>query len=147
MMKFDHLNLPVSDLDRSRAWWTATLGLKVEFEVPATRTVSLQDGEGFAIFLQEKPGAVSNGAALWFQVDDVDKTFADWTGRPSGATVPSSRTPTATSCGCGTSAQCGRNEPETVTAASFAVRIKRACVTVLFVTCRDASRFASQRSP
>ncbi|MBL6653661.1 MAG: VOC family protein [Reyranella sp.] len=81
MMKFDHLNLPVSNLERSRAWWTDTLGLKVEFEVPDTRTVSLQDCEGFAIFLQEKPGAVSNGAALWFQVDDVDKTFAEWSAR------------------------------------------------------------------
>jgi catechol 2,3-dioxygenase-like lactoylglutathione lyase family enzyme len=50
-MKFDHLNLPVSDLDRSRDWYVSTLGLKVEFEVPDRRTVALQDGEGFAIFL------------------------------------------------------------------------------------------------
>ena len=56
-MKFDHLNLPVSNLDRSRDWYVSTLGLKVEFEIAASRTVSLQDGEGFAIFLQEKPGA------------------------------------------------------------------------------------------
>ena len=81
MMKFDHLNLPVSNLERSRDWWTRTLELKIEFEVPATRTVALQDGEGFAIFLQEKPGVASNGAALWFQVDDVDRTVADWTAR------------------------------------------------------------------
>ena len=81
MMKFDHLNLPVSDLDLAREWWTARLGLKVEFEVPNTRTVALQDGEGFAIFLQERPGVAANGAALWFQVDDVDKTYAEWTAR------------------------------------------------------------------
>ncbi|WP_414709754.1 VOC family protein [Reyranella sp.] len=31
MLKFDHLNRPVSDLDRSRSWYVATLGLKVEF--------------------------------------------------------------------------------------------------------------------
>ena len=49
--------------------------------MPASRTVALQDGEGFAIFLQEKPGATSNGAALWFQVDDVDAIFAEWTAR------------------------------------------------------------------
>jgi catechol 2,3-dioxygenase-like lactoylglutathione lyase family enzyme len=77
MMKFDHLNLPVSNLERSRDWWTSTLGLKVEFEVPDTKTVSLNDSEGFAIFLQEKPGAVA-GVALWFQVDDVDATHAAW---------------------------------------------------------------------
>ena len=46
MMKFDHLNLPVSNLDRSRDWYISTLGLKVEFEVAASRTVALQDGEG-----------------------------------------------------------------------------------------------------
>ena len=49
MMKFDHLNLPVSDLDRSRDWYVSTLGLKVEFEIAASRTVSLQDGEGLSL--------------------------------------------------------------------------------------------------
>jgi catechol 2,3-dioxygenase-like lactoylglutathione lyase family enzyme len=81
MMKFDHLNLPVSNLDRSRDWYIATLGLKVEFEIAASRTVALQDGEGFAIFLQERAGVAPNGIALWFQVDDVDAIFAEWTAR------------------------------------------------------------------
>ena len=78
MMKFDHLSLPVSDLDRSRAWYLATLGLKVEFEVPDRRTVALNDGEGFAIFLHERGSVAPNGTALWFQVDDVDATHAAW---------------------------------------------------------------------
>jgi catechol 2,3-dioxygenase-like lactoylglutathione lyase family enzyme len=83
MMKLDHLNLPVSDLSRSRAWYIDTLGLKVEFEVPDRRTVALQDGEGFSIFLSESTQAASasNGLALWFQVDNVDATFEDWTAR------------------------------------------------------------------
>ena len=81
MMKFDHLNLPVSNLERSRDWYVGALGLKVEFEVPNTRTVALNDGEGFAIFLQEKPGVSSNGVALWFQVDDVDASYAQWSAR------------------------------------------------------------------
>jgi catechol 2,3-dioxygenase-like lactoylglutathione lyase family enzyme len=81
MMKFDHLSLPVSDLDRARDWYISTLGLKVEFEIADRRTVALQDGEGFAIFLQEKAGATANGVALWFQIDDVDKTFAEWSAR------------------------------------------------------------------
>ena len=81
MMKFDHLNLPVSDLGRSRAWWVESLGLKVEFEVPNTRAVALNDGEGFAIFLQERPNVVPNGIALWFQVDDVDATHGTWSAR------------------------------------------------------------------
>ena len=81
MMKFDHLALPVSNLGRSREWYIATLGLKVEFEIPARSAVALQDGEGFAIFLQEKPDVVPNGIALWFQVDDVDATHAAWSAR------------------------------------------------------------------
>jgi catechol 2,3-dioxygenase-like lactoylglutathione lyase family enzyme len=80
-MKLDHLNLPVSNLERSRDWLVQTLGLKVEFEVPNTRTVALNDGEGFAIFLQEEPGVLPNGVALWFQVDDVDATHAAWSAR------------------------------------------------------------------
>ena len=80
MMKLDHLNLPVSNLERSREWWVSTLGLKVEFEVADTRTVALNDSEGFAIFLQEKPEAVAS-VALWFQVDEVDATHAAWSAR------------------------------------------------------------------
>lgn len=49
-MKLDHLNLPVSNLERSRDWWVSTLGLNVEFEVPNTRLMSLSSrcasGEG-----------------------------------------------------------------------------------------------------
>jgi catechol 2,3-dioxygenase-like lactoylglutathione lyase family enzyme len=81
MMKFDHLNLPVRDLAKSRDWYVSALGLQVEFEVPDRRTVALQDGEGFAIFLQERRDAAPKGVALWFQVDDVDATFKAWSGR------------------------------------------------------------------
>ena len=81
MMKLDHLGLPVSDCARSRDWYVATLGLKVEFEVPERRTVALQDSDGFALFLQEAPAVHPNGCAMWFQVDDVDATFAAWSVR------------------------------------------------------------------
>ncbi len=82
MMKFDHLSIPITNLDRSRAWYVATLGLKVEFEVPERRSVALQDSDGFAIFLQEVPSDVDpKGCALWFQVTDVDETYADWSAR------------------------------------------------------------------
>ena len=82
MVKFDHLRIPVSDLARSRDWYIRTLGLTVEFEVPDRQTVALQDTDGFTIFLQEVGSAVApNQAALWFQVADVDATFADWSAR------------------------------------------------------------------
>ncbi|MFI4999446.1 MAG: VOC family protein, partial [Reyranellales bacterium] len=81
MMKFDHLNIPVSSVERSRDWYIATLGLKVEFEVPERRTVALQDSDGFALFLAQSANAAPNGCALWFQVEDVDATFAEWSAR------------------------------------------------------------------
>jgi predicted enzyme related to lactoylglutathione lyase len=81
MMKFDHLNIPVGSLERSRDWYQATLELKIEFEIAATRTVALNDSAGFGLFLQERANVVPNGVALWFQVDDVDATHAAWTAR------------------------------------------------------------------
>jgi catechol 2,3-dioxygenase-like lactoylglutathione lyase family enzyme len=82
LLKFDHLRIPVSNLAQSRAWYVDKLGLKVEFEVPDQRSVALNDSEGFAIFLQEQPAPiVPNGCALWFQVADVDATYADWSRR------------------------------------------------------------------
>ena len=44
MMKFDHLNLPVSNLERSRDWYVGTLGLAVEFDVRRNRTNTLSLG-------------------------------------------------------------------------------------------------------
>lgn len=82
MMRFDHLRLPVSDLTRSRRWYVEALGVKVEFEIPERRTVALEDGDGFTIFLQEVDSAVlPNGSELWFQVDDVEASFAEWSAR------------------------------------------------------------------
>jgi len=82
MMKLDHLRVPVSDLARSRAWYVTALGLKIEFEVPDRQTVALQDNDNFAIFLQQVSSAIQpNGCALWFQVGDVDTTFAEWSAR------------------------------------------------------------------
>ena len=82
MIKFDHLRIPVTDLARSRTWYINTLGLTVEFEVPDRQTLALQDSGDFTIFLQEVPSAVhANGCALWFQVADVDATFAESSAR------------------------------------------------------------------
>jgi catechol 2,3-dioxygenase-like lactoylglutathione lyase family enzyme len=82
MIKFDHLRIPVTGLARSRDWYIHTLGLRVEFEMPEKQSVALQDSDGFTIFLQEVHSAVvPNQCALWFQVADVDATFADWSAR------------------------------------------------------------------
>ena len=93
MMKFDHLSLPVSDCARSREWFIETLGLKVEFEVPERQTVALQDSDDFATFLQQvPPPIITDGCALWFQVDDVDTTFAAWAARGVSFSHPPRKT-------------------------------------------------------
>ena len=40
------LTIFVRNADHSRDWYTSTLGLKVEFEVPSPRAVALQDSGG-----------------------------------------------------------------------------------------------------
>lgn len=85
MMKFDHLAIPVTNLDRSRDWYVETLGLKVEFAIPERRAVALHDGAGFTIFLNESAAAVQpNGTAFWFQVADVEASFAALSARGIG---------------------------------------------------------------
>jgi len=64
MMKFDHLALPVGNLDRSCGWYIATLGLTVEFEIPARNAVALQGGEGLSIFLEQRAGVAPAGVPL-----------------------------------------------------------------------------------
>lgn len=82
MMKFDHLSIPVTSLTRSRDWYVGTLGLAVEFEVPERYTVALQDSDGFTIFLRAATSGIApNECALWFQIADVDATFAEWSAR------------------------------------------------------------------
>ena len=82
MIKFDHLAMPVTDVVRSRAWYIDTLGLKVEFEIPERKTVALQDSDDFTIFLAQAAEPVqARGYAFWFQVDNVDAAFSEWSAR------------------------------------------------------------------
>ena len=77
MIKFDHLTIPVRDREISRDWYVATLGLKVEFEVPARKATALQDDHGFTIFVEQSTtGPIGAGTALYFSVDDVDALHA-----------------------------------------------------------------------
>ena len=89
MIKFDHLSIPVSDVERSRDWYVESLGMTIELEVPERRIVALRDSAGFTIFLHEVSAVVvPNGCALWFQVDDVETIFAEWSAREVAFTHP-----------------------------------------------------------
>jgi catechol 2,3-dioxygenase-like lactoylglutathione lyase family enzyme len=69
----DHLTIFVRDADRSRHWYTSTLGLKVEFEVTSPRAVALQDSGGFALFVEQRPAEECKpSCVVTFRVEDVD---------------------------------------------------------------------------
>ena len=69
----DHLTISVRNADRSRDWYTKTLGLKVEFEVQSPRAVALQDSGGFTLFVEQRPDADRQpSCTLTFRVEDVD---------------------------------------------------------------------------
>jgi catechol 2,3-dioxygenase-like lactoylglutathione lyase family enzyme len=80
MLKFDHLALPVADAAASRDWYVGTLGLSVEFEIAERRTVAVRDEHDFTIFLQQGEERTV-GIAMWFQVADVDESYAVMSGR------------------------------------------------------------------
>jgi catechol 2,3-dioxygenase-like lactoylglutathione lyase family enzyme len=76
--RLDHLTLFVADRPRSRAWYTAALGLDVEFELDDARVTALVDAGGFTLFLQEDVARTPAPACvLYFQVDDVRRAESD----------------------------------------------------------------------
>ena len=81
----DHLTIAVSDLSRSRAWYTSVLGLRVEFEVPAQSAVALQDSGGFTVFLEQRSDFSGPPmCVLTFRIDDVDQRSAELQSRGIG---------------------------------------------------------------
>jgi catechol 2,3-dioxygenase-like lactoylglutathione lyase family enzyme len=82
VIRLDHLAIPVSDVGRSREWYTSNLGVKVEFEVPERKTVALQDDGDLTLFLYTPPDSrVSPSRTLTFQVDDVDAKYRELAAR------------------------------------------------------------------
>ena len=75
MIKLDHLTIPVRDRVAAREWYVSTLGLRVEFEVPARNATALIDDGGFTIFVEQSETPPTVGVALYFQVDDVDVLY------------------------------------------------------------------------
>lgn len=76
MIKFDHMNLPVSDPKRSRDWYVGNFGFEVEFEVAERGIIAIKDSADFTIFLCP-PEASLTGAkcGLTLQVDNVDAMY------------------------------------------------------------------------
>src|SRR5262245_30743117 len=82
MIRLNHLALLVGNYRRSRDWYTANLGMKVEFEIPERNTVALQDDGGLTLFLSEPAeGAAVATCTLTFQVDDVEEMHRELAAR------------------------------------------------------------------
>ncbi len=75
--KLNHLLINVRDAARSRDWYVKNLGLKVEFEVPESGFVALEDDWGMALLIsQGKPSkGAASGFVIHFEVEDVDARY------------------------------------------------------------------------
>ena len=78
MIKLDHLAIFVDDVQRSRDWYGSVLGLEVEFEVPDSNTIALQDDFGFTLFIGQRPeGNITPSCVLTFQVEDIETRYEE----------------------------------------------------------------------
>lgn len=62
--------LPVSDLDRAKAFYTETLGLTVLWETPAS--VRVRCGERSELSLFRRPGTETQHTLAHFEVTDIE---------------------------------------------------------------------------
>ncbi len=78
MIKLNHLGIFVSDQERSREWYTANFGFRVEFEVPERHTVALQDDADFTLFLVKDAGRARHpSCVINLEVADVEETYRE----------------------------------------------------------------------
>jgi catechol 2,3-dioxygenase-like lactoylglutathione lyase family enzyme len=76
MVKFDHMNLPVSDPAKSRDWYVNNFGFEVEFEVPERNTSAIKDAADFTIFLYPPQTSLAGAkCSLTLQVDNGDEKY------------------------------------------------------------------------
>ena len=73
--RIGQIALSVSDMDRSVAFWRDTVGLKFMFQAP---NVAFFDVAGVRLMLgsAESPDVKPAGTTLYFEVADLDGTFA-----------------------------------------------------------------------
>jgi uncharacterized glyoxalase superfamily protein PhnB len=78
MVKFDHMNMPVSDPKISRDWYVKNFGFEVEFEIPERNTIAIRDDSDFTIFLYRPQDSIAGAkCSLTLQVSDVDAKYRE----------------------------------------------------------------------
>ena len=68
--------IPVSDLDRSKAFYGETLGLTLTAEGPGFFSVAPFDGQGASLGVGVGEAQGKGGAEVWWRVDDADAFHA-----------------------------------------------------------------------
>jgi len=74
MVRLNHLTVRVRDWKRSRDWYVQNLGLVVEFEIADRKAAALKDDADVTLFVEGDHPDVRPSCALFFEVDDVEKT-------------------------------------------------------------------------
>jgi catechol 2,3-dioxygenase-like lactoylglutathione lyase family enzyme len=72
--------IPVTDLDRARAWYADKLGLQPEQEFPGALRYRVGEHSAFLLFLAGAAGTSEHQVAAWV-VDDLDAEVAALYGR------------------------------------------------------------------
>ena len=77
MARFDHLALPVSEYEESKAFYLEVIGLEVEFDVPERQMIAVKDQVDFTLFLYQGEAPENPDAfMLYFSVPDVHAFYA-----------------------------------------------------------------------
>lgn len=71
--------IPVTDLSRAREFYEVTLGLTVQKE--SESGITLQAGDGTALYLYKRPPSKADHTLAAFQVTDIEKTVEELTSR------------------------------------------------------------------
>ena len=71
--------IPVSDLDRSKAFYREALGLDVLWESPAS--VRFECGGGTQLSIFRRPGTTTQHTLAHFEVSDIEATVRELEGR------------------------------------------------------------------
>jgi catechol 2,3-dioxygenase-like lactoylglutathione lyase family enzyme len=71
--------IPVSDLDRARAFYRETLGLELLWENPAS--IRFRAGPSSEVSTFKRPGLTTEHTLAHFEVDDIEATVRELEGR------------------------------------------------------------------
>lgn len=93
-LRLGYVNVSVSDLDRSVAFFSETLGLPLKFADPDFGYAAFDlEGAGFAVVRTDDAALLGRHTGIGFLVDDLDSAHAQLRGKSVTFTRPPTREP------------------------------------------------------